>query len=284
MKTRNLLLTIVLFASIGCGAPASQNPTEQPPSTPIPIPVQSSTTPVSPKEAPTAEPTATTQSTPKPTFAEPAAKPTAEPTPAPVTPTDPPPGSVVVEPSPLANEMSRGLLMAFTHSNPEYIGWVRGAFLHIEDGLFCEAAWKFRILAKEARDYGGERLTSMTYNAGVAYMMFSWDDRNPQGPTHEFSCATSRGGEPSLNLAIRYLTDVSPHLTDDRAIAATNLMLGRAYVNKRAKAANWLNRNVQKDQAEFAEKATHHLCEVLKTGGDREPTAREILAEFGGSC
>lgn len=298
MPERICLFVFLVILAVGCGA-ASPPPTESQaaPTANVAPTVETATssqssspTPTRAESAPTETPTVVPKEEPtlEPTVAiEPAADSTKS---VPVVPTEVPPGSEVVEPSALANQMSRDLMVSFVHTNPDYIAWVKGTFLFIEDGQFCAAADRFVLLVSEARSYDGERLIDAAYNAGVAYMMAGWDDQNPGHSHNEHLCMIRNTDHPlgysesALNIAIRHLNGVLPHLTDEKTIAGANLMLGRAYVNKAIKADDFMNQNVEEDRAAFKGKATGHLCGVLEAGGDYAESASEILAEYDGSC
>ena len=188
-----------------------------------------------------------------------------------------------VHPSEAAHALTGGLLMSFTHSLPEYTDWVRGAFLYIEDKQFCEAASRFKILAKEAQDHFGERLTSATYNAGVAYMAFGWE------PHNRALCTVSGTSYPVAMLATPQLEKALPHLRDDQYRAAAHLMLGRANANiyivgltgsKRGAAVSWVGSGFEED----AVKATEHLCHAVNLDREIAEAAQTILVELDRSC
>lgn len=299
MIARSLLMLGLAALMFGCGpaAPETAAPQEEQPTVDIPatVAVMVAEQAISTPEAPSSEATPEPTSVPPTPQRQPTAV-SATPTPTaalPIpTPTTAPSNAVTVNPSAVANELTGGLLVSFTHTVPEYIKWVRGAFIHVEDKNFCEAANMFTVLAEEAKLLDGERLTNATYNAGVIYMAMVWDD-----PTIKSGCLTYSYQHPnglwiSANqLAARELNSASPHLTDIRQQAAVHLMLGRAYANQsmiaRSRFGHTTGGSITLGDAEgekkWADKAMAHLCDPVITGQFDE-AVKIILQQIKRSC
>ncbi len=303
MRTICLLL-VTLIISIGCGAaaPDSQNLPAQSTLTATPIPVQSLTTPETPTEAPTTEPTATPAPIETPTveptsMEQPSETPEQVATVAPASPTEVPGDNVVVEPSALADEITMALLVDFKHSVPEYTRAAQSALISLEDRDFCRAAEIFLLIADDAKAYG-ERLTSATYNAGVIYMAFGWNDsrRHQENGCIIYNSQSPRGVLVQAGLLARgVLEEVQPHLNDDQMKSGVHLMLGRIEANAAIQARDPRNRqrsaggpvgfgpDIEGEKRHTA-LAIENLCLSLELDSRYEELVRDTLASINSSC
>ena len=262
MRTYSLLLIAVLVLAIGCGAaaPAPQSPTEQPEPTPTSEPPEETTT-VEPRcdvpvrsETPAVEPTVTKQ----PPTIEKLEQPTLQ-----VFGTRQ--SGTTIRPSDQLEEMTNYWLMAFTHTDPDYLNDAQSGFSLAEDGILCDAARKFYDIFLNARDRDGSRLPAASYNAGVLYLLAA--DRAD-------SCYSTRENRTAIDYAIESLEYTWRHRSHDGFDNQISLLLGVAWSN-----AGDARRYKPSDRSE----AIPYLCRA----GEHEPykdRAEEILQEIGGSC
>ncbi len=196
-------------------------------------------------------------------------------------------GAETAVPSAKANAAADNWLLSFTHTNPDYIRVARSALAFAEDGEFCEAASRFGAIALDARDYAGERLPIAAYNAGVLYLVLSWDDR--QSGRHAM-CFQSSPARPAINSAVAALEYALPYLADDQHKAAAHVLLGRAYANKAHMERTRLviGEARAKEQAEIVDEnaavAIEHLCQSITLDEAHNDLAHTILAEVDGAC
>ena len=142
-----------------------------------------------------------------------------------------------------ALEATQNWLVDFSHTNLEYVDQAKSAYAYAADGEVCRAGWKFDDIVQDARDRDGSRMPVASYNAGVLYMVASWDRRH---------CLSDRRIDVDPIDRLEYAMEHMPDRSLDDAI---HMLLGNAYHNEWDK----INRRDGR-RNEIREKSRAHYC------------------------
>ena len=162
-----------------------------------------------------------------------------------------------------ASEATSNWLVNFSHTNTEYVDQAKSAYAYAADGELCKASWKFEDIIADELERDGSRMPVAAYNAGVLYVVASWDDvicwrktGNYSGPTHHLKYALEHMPDRSLD----------PHI---------HMLLGNSYWNRWIKFNDYERLHLRSQVRAVKEKAIEHYCEAWTL----EPFYRDQVEE-----